>query len=86
VLFRSFSILANRDYPGDGTLPDTGVGDVWEKILSPIFITSKIYGTRSSSVLLIEKNGKIAFSEKTFELIDGEPVETKSVKYVIEAK
>ena len=78
-----FSILANRDYPGDGTLPDTGVGDVWEKILSPMFITSKIYGTRSSSVLLIEKSGKIAFFEKTFELVDGEPVETKSVKYAI---
>lgn len=79
-----FNILMNRDYAIDDTLPDTGVGYIWEKMLSPLFITSKIYGTRSSSVILIEKSGRITFSEKTFELIDQEPVESNIVKYVIE--
>jgi len=38
----------------------------WERILSPMFIESPTYGTRSSSVLLVGRNGQIFFAEKTF--------------------
>jgi uncharacterized protein with NRDE domain len=66
-----FTLLRDGAYAPDETLPDTGVGLVWEKILSPVFISSKIYGTRSSSVVLVEKSGTIKFYEKTYERIGG---------------
>jgi uncharacterized protein with NRDE domain len=59
-------ILADQSVPPDETLPDTGVGIEWERILSPLFITSQDYGTRSSSVLLMKRNGRVIFVERTF--------------------
>ncbi len=59
-------ILADQSVPPDKTLPDTGVGIEWERILSPLFITSSVYGTRSSSVLLVKRNGRVIFVERTF--------------------
>lgn len=61
-----FSLLGDRSIPPDDRLPDTGVGIDWERILSPLFITSDIYGTRSSSVILEERSGKVTFWERTF--------------------
>ena len=60
------NILADRSVPPDETLPCTGVGIEWERVLSPLFITSKFYGTRSSSVLLVKRNGQAIFVERTF--------------------
>jgi len=62
-----FALLADRLVPPESRLPDTGVGLEWEKILSPIFIESPVYGTRSSTVLLVGKNGRIRFVEKNFD-------------------
>jgi uncharacterized protein with NRDE domain len=59
-------VLADRSPALDTKLPDTGVGLQWERILSPLFITSQDYGTRSSSIVLIEKSGKISIMERTF--------------------
>ena len=61
---RIFRLLSDRDMPPDRDLPDTGVGIEWERILSPLFIKSDIYGTRSSSIVLIGKN--ITFMERTY--------------------
>jgi uncharacterized protein with NRDE domain len=33
-----------------------------------VFITSEHYGTRSSSVILIEKSGEVTFVERSFAL------------------
>jgi len=38
----------------------------WERILSPIFITSPTYGTRSSTVVLIDKENRVTFLDRTF--------------------
>ena len=65
-----FALLADRHAPPDSQLPQTGVNLEWERILSPMFITSPIYGTRSSTILLIGKNKRIKFVEKVY---DGEP-------------
>jgi uncharacterized protein with NRDE domain len=62
-----FDILANNSRPEDHLLPDTGVGLPFEQLLGPMFIESPSYGTRSSSVLLMEKTGRITFSERTFQ-------------------
>jgi uncharacterized protein with NRDE domain len=54
-----FSMLADRRIPPDQKLPSTGIGLEWERLLSSIFIESPVYGTRSSTVLLIGKNRHI---------------------------
>jgi uncharacterized protein with NRDE domain len=61
-----FEILQNRQPALDADLPDTGVGKEREKVLSPIFIRTDIYGTRCSTVLLIDNAGEIFFEEKVW--------------------
>ncbi|MDI6726593.1 MAG: NRDE family protein [Smithellaceae bacterium] len=61
-----FSFLADDSRPADSLLPDTGVGLAWERTLSPVFITSPSYGTRSSTVILIGWDGQVTFAERTF--------------------
>lgn len=61
-----FCILSDRMKPDDRELPDTGVGLEWERILSPLFITSSVYGTRSSSVIMIDRRGRVMFIERIF--------------------
>jgi len=78
-----FAALLDRKIPADNKFPDTGIGLEWERVLSSIFIASPVYGTRSSTVLLIAKNGRIKFVEKVF---DGQPQEwvASSFSYVRE--
>lgn len=59
-------VLHDRAVPPDADLPDTGVGLEWERRLGSIFITSDIYGTRSSTVLLVGKDGTARMRERTF--------------------
>jgi uncharacterized protein with NRDE domain len=61
-----FGILEDGTKPSDDRLPHTGVGLEWERVLSPIFISSPTYGTRSSTVLLIDRKDRVTFVEKTF--------------------
>ena len=61
-----FDMLGDRKRPPDGTLPETGVGLEWERILSPLFIESEIYGTRSSSLVTIDRSGRLEFHERTY--------------------
>ena len=51
----------------DGQLPETGVGLERERMLSPLFIASEDYGTRASTVLLLEHGGAGLFVEQTYE-------------------
>ena len=59
-------LLASRSRPPDDRLPDTGVGLEWERILSPLFVESPTYGTRCSTVLLIDRQGVVTFVERVF--------------------
>ena len=61
-----FEILSDQQRPPDAELPDTGIGLEWERILSPIFITSGIYGTRSSSIIFIDRSCHATFYERRF--------------------
>jgi uncharacterized protein with NRDE domain len=65
-----FALLADRHIPPDNKLPATGISLEWERVLSSIFISSPVYGTRSSTILLIGKNSRVKFVEKVF---DGNP-------------
>jgi uncharacterized protein with NRDE domain len=60
------ALMMDRSKPPDEALPETGVGLLWERILSPMFITSAEYGTRSSTVILLGKGNHVIFLEKSF--------------------
>jgi len=60
-----FDVLGDRIQPPDEKLPDTGVGLEWERILAPLFIKSQVYGTRCSSLVTIDRNGRLDFYERT---------------------
>ncbi len=62
-----FATLADGAIAEDAVLPDTGIGLERERQLSPLFITGAEYGTRSSTVLLIDKKGEVSFFERTFQ-------------------
>ncbi|MCL5981419.1 MAG: NRDE family protein [Firmicutes bacterium] len=61
-----FAFLGDEAHAADDELPDTGVGLEWERILSAPFIRSPGYGTRSSTVLLFDRGGRVSFTERTF--------------------
>lgn len=60
------NILADVRKPLDSELPDTGVGLELERRFSSRFIASAEYGTRASTVLLIDYNHRIEISEQNF--------------------
>jgi uncharacterized protein with NRDE domain len=76
-----FDLLRDGSCPPDSLLPDTGVDLEWERILSPLFITSEFYGTRSSSIIFIERKGGVTFLEKTFVPDGGIAKEEKTRKF-----
>lgn len=79
-----FPILANEAPAPDESLPDTGVGPDWERVLSSRFITSPSYGTRSSTVLLIDRTGQVQFVEQT-KLPGASTSEVRSFSFEIES-
>ncbi|HLT45664.1 MAG TPA: NRDE family protein [Rubricoccaceae bacterium] len=50
----------------DDQLPDTGIGLERERMLSALFVTSADYGTRASTVLLLNREGGGLFVERAF--------------------
>lgn len=62
-----FRLLKNDARPSDEELPSTGVNIEWERALSPIFIKTENYGTRSSSLLRVRKDGVFQMIERTFD-------------------
>ena len=61
-----FALLADRTQPPDEALPDTGIGLEWERLLSTAFIHSQEYGTRCSTVVLVDRTGRASFEERSF--------------------
>lgn len=61
-----FELLKDEATAAEHELPDTGVGPELEKMLSAIFIKTPVYGTRSSSVLTIDRNFGFDLEERVF--------------------
>jgi uncharacterized protein with NRDE domain len=61
-----FTLLANRDPARDEQLPSTGVSQEWERLLSSAFIAWDRYGTRSTTVLLVGRDGRVILVERSF--------------------
>jgi uncharacterized protein with NRDE domain len=51
-------------------LPETGIGTKLEKAISPICIRTENYGTCSTSVVLLNKQGRWTFVEQTYAVGD----------------
>lgn len=61
-----FAALADQTPAPDASLPDTGVGLELERHLSPPFVRDPRYGTRCSTVVLVQDDG-IRFIEHRFD-------------------
>jgi len=59
-------ILRDKTLPPDNLLPDTGIGLDYERVLSPLFIETPFYGTRSSTGLKVSDQGKVTFHEQCY--------------------
>jgi uncharacterized protein with NRDE domain len=61
-----FEILADKTQADVEDLPNTGVGIERERILSPVFIETPVYGTRCSSLILVDNADNITFIERNY--------------------
>jgi uncharacterized protein with NRDE domain len=59
-------LLSDRSRAADRSLPQTGVNLQWERLLSSAFIASSDYGTRSSTVVLVGRDGRVVLVERSF--------------------
>ena len=64
-----FEILSDRSTPPDDTLPDTGVGLEIERTISPVFVETPKYGTRSSTVILVDNKNHTTFTENSLNAV-----------------
>ncbi|MGQ0834244.1 MAG: NRDE family protein [Gammaproteobacteria bacterium] len=63
-----FVILADRERLGpDEELPSTGLSPEWERALSSPFVVHGQYGTRCSTVVLLEHSGALRIAEHRFD-------------------
>jgi uncharacterized protein with NRDE domain len=60
-----WEMLGDRVIAADDHLPDTGVGAERERLLSPPFIRSEVYGTRASTVLTVAREGQARLVERS---------------------
>jgi uncharacterized protein with NRDE domain len=58
--------LADESPAADAALPDTGVGIELERMLSPAFIRGTNYGTRASTLIAIDHDGRGWIAERSF--------------------
>lgn len=61
-------LLMHSETAHDHELPDTGIGLDGERWLSPLFIrnTQHNYGTRCSSLIALDIQGRVSFYERTY--------------------
>ena len=63
-----FDILSDTSIPPDELLPDTGLTLEIERAVSPVFVETQFYGTRSSTVIFVDMDNQVTFIEKTLNI------------------
>ncbi|NLB87709.1 MAG: NRDE family protein, partial [Syntrophomonadaceae bacterium] len=76
-----FTMMTDREQFPDNLLPKTGVSMEWERILAPLFVISPEYGTRVTTVILVDRDNNIRFWERGY--IDRQPDNWEEVYYEI---
>lgn len=67
----SFAMLADRTIYSSG-LPDTGVDEDEEERLSACFVLGAEHGTRSSTVLVMARDGRVRYEERSYDAAGNE--------------
>jgi uncharacterized protein with NRDE domain len=62
-----FALLADRTPADPAAMPATGLPPDWERALSAPFVVHGRYGTRCSTVLLVERDGRTTMLERRFD-------------------
>lgn len=60
---KGFEIMGSSEIFPDEYLPETGVGLDMERYLSSICIPGEIYGTRSTTIVIVRKDGLVSIKE-----------------------
>lgn len=59
--------LADSSPAVDAELPDTGVGLTLERRLAPLFLRDPVYGTRCSTVMALDRHGRVQVWERSYD-------------------
>ncbi|REL37615.1 NRDE family protein [Rhodohalobacter sp. SW132] len=79
-----FRMLKNdKKYPA-AHLPDTGLSPEMERAVSPLFIRTSDYGTRCSTLLMVDTNHNVTFIERTYP--SGREENMSEVRYEFKAE
>lgn len=73
-----FAMLADREQAPVDNLPSTGLPPDWERVVSAPFIVNERYGTRCSTLLLVERTGRTVLHERRF---DAAGVQTGTTRF-----
>ncbi|SPE20536.1 conserved hypothetical protein [Burkholderiales bacterium] len=77
-------LMADRELARDAELPSTGVPLDWERALSAIQIRAKGYGTRSTTILTVRRDGTVNFLERAFAADDPQQYVDRRFEFVID--
>lgn len=80
------AIMADRQPVRDSELPSTGVPLDWERALAPIQIRAHGYGTRSTTVLTVRRDGVVSFFERSFVLEAAEPHRDRHFEFTLDGR
>lgn len=69
--------LGDTEPAGDNEMPATGLSPEWERLLSAPKVVSPEYGTRASTVILVEHGGRMHFHERRFTVSGGVESDTE---------
>ncbi len=78
---RLFALLADETTAPDDRLPATGVATDVERALSAAFIRMPGYGTRASTVFVVDRDGRATFVERRCE--PDRPVECRTERFSV---
>lgn len=62
-----FDMLADHSPAAEDEMPETGLPRDWERALSAPFVIHERYGTRCSTLLLVERDGHTVVHERRFD-------------------
>mgnify|MGYP000020578388 CR=1 FL=1 len=62
-----FALMENQQKADESELPNTGLEPHWEKLLSSIFIVSPDYGTRATSILMVDQQGNVEVYDRGYD-------------------
>ena len=63
-----FEVLYDNEIADDNKLPNTGLTIERERALSSMFIKTENYGSRCSTVVLVDHDNHVRFAERVYDL------------------